>query len=84
MQTYYYWVLLLLSLPFKRQPNKIVKHTQTTRQQQPTNCLGVFDHFVGLALKVLNYNLNPFHNNDDADYELYWWNGWPVLFLKSK
>ena len=27
----------------------MVKHTQTTRRQQPTNCLGVFDHFVGLA-----------------------------------
>ena len=23
------------------------------RQQQPTNCLSVFDHFVGLALKGL-------------------------------
>ena len=29
----------------------MVKHTQTTRQQNPTNCLSVFDHFVGLALK---------------------------------
>ena len=27
----------------------MVKHTQ-----QPTNCLSVFDHFVGLALKGLN------------------------------
>ena len=27
--------------PFKRQPRKMVKHTQTT----------VFDHFVGLAIK---------------------------------
>ena len=31
----------------------MVKHTQTIRGQQPTNCLSVFDHFVGLALKVL-------------------------------
>ena len=31
----------------------MVKHTQTIRRQQPTNCLGVFDHFVGLALKEL-------------------------------
>ena len=32
------------------QPHKMVKHTQTIRQQ-PTNCLNVFDHFVVLALK---------------------------------
>ena len=31
----------------------MVKHTQTIRRQKPTNCLSVFDHFVGLALKVL-------------------------------
>ena len=32
---------------FKRQPHKMVKHTQTIRWQQPANCLSVFDHFVG-------------------------------------
>ena len=32
----------------------MVKHTQTVRRQQPMNCLSVFDHFVGLALKGLN------------------------------
>ena len=31
----------------------MVKHTQTIRQQHPTNCLSVFDYFVGLALKEL-------------------------------
>ena len=31
----------------------MVKHTQTIRRQKPTNCLSVFDHFVGLALKGL-------------------------------
>ena len=31
----------------------MVKHTQTIRQQQTTNCLSVFDHFVGLVLKRL-------------------------------
>ena len=31
----------------------MVKHTQTSLRQQPTNRLGVFDHFVGLALKGL-------------------------------
>ena len=32
----------------------MVKHTQTIRRQQPTNCLSLFDHFVGLALKGLS------------------------------
>ena len=31
----------------------MVKHTETIRPQKPTNCLSVFDHFVGLALKGL-------------------------------
>ena len=31
----------------------MVKHTQTIRRQQPMNCLSVFEHFVGLALKGL-------------------------------
>ena len=31
----------------------MVKHTQTIRRQQPMNCLSVFDHFMGLALKGL-------------------------------
>ena len=31
----------------------MVKHTQAILRQKPTNCLSVFDHFVGLALKVL-------------------------------
>ena len=29
----------------------MVKHTQTIRPQQLTNCLSVFDHYVWLALK---------------------------------
>ena len=36
---------------FKRQYQKMVKHTQTIRRKLPTNCLSVFDRFVGLALK---------------------------------
>ena len=32
----------------------MVKHTQKIFWQQPTNCLSVFDHFVGLALKGLS------------------------------
>ena len=39
--------------PFKRQPHKMVKRTQTIHQQKPTVCLNMFDHFVGLALKEL-------------------------------
>ena len=38
-------------LPFKHQLHKIVKHTQIIRWKQPTNCLSVFNHFVGLSLK---------------------------------
>ena len=37
--------------PFNRQPHKMVKHTQ---KNLPKNCLSVFDHFVGLALKGLS------------------------------
>ena len=39
----------------------MVKHTQTICRLLPMNCLSVFDHFVGLALKGLN-NISPiFH-----------------------
>ena len=38
---------------FKRQPHKMVKHTQTIRRLLPSNCLSVFDYFLGLALKGL-------------------------------
>ena len=31
----------------------MVKHTQTIRRQQLTDCLSVFDHFVWLGLKEL-------------------------------
>ena len=36
------------------QPHKIFKHTQTIRRLLPTDCLSMFDHFAGLALKGLN------------------------------
>ena len=35
----------------------MVKHTQTIRRLLPKNCLSVFDHFVGLALKRLKKSL---------------------------
>ena len=41
-----------------RQPNKMVKHTQTLRRLLPTNYLSVFDHFVELPRKGLIRNLN--------------------------
>ena len=45
------------SSPFKRQIYKMVKHTQTIRRLLSTNCLSVFDHFVGLVLKGLKNGL---------------------------
>ena len=33
------------------QSQKMVQHTQTIRWLLPTNCLSVFDHFVGLPLE---------------------------------
>ena len=33
----------------------MIKHTQTIRRQLPTNCLTVFDYFVGLLLKGLTF-----------------------------
>ena len=36
------------------QPHKMVKHTETICRLLPTNCLTVFDHFVGLGPKGLN------------------------------
>ena len=41
-------------LIFKRQPYKMVKHTQIIiRRLSQTNCLSVFNHFAGMALKGL-------------------------------
>ena len=39
--------------PLSANPHEMVKHTQTIRRLLQTNCLSVFDHFVGLALKEL-------------------------------
>ena len=39
----------------KWQLHKKVKHPQTILRQQRVNCLNVFDHFVGQALKELNW-----------------------------
>ena len=42
----------------------MVKHTQTIRWLLPTNCLSVFDYFVGLALKELYINTNQLGISD--------------------
>ena len=47
-QTYLAW-----SQTSKRQAHKMVKQTQTIRRLLPTNCLSVFDNFMGLAIKGL-------------------------------
>ena len=47
--------LLDVFKPFKHEPHKMVKHPQTIRWLLPTNCLGVFNHFGGLALKGLKW-----------------------------
>ena len=39
----------------------MVKDTQTIRQQQQTNSLSAFDHFVGLALKVITLTTKLMH-----------------------
>ena len=40
--------------PFKRQPHNMAKHTQAIRRLLATNCMNVFDHFVGLGQKGLS------------------------------
>ena len=35
----------------------MVKHTQASRRLFPTDCLHVFDHFLGLALKGIKTKL---------------------------
>ena len=47
---------VMLSLAFKCQPHKMIKHTETIHRQQPTNCLNVFHNFMGSALKDLSSN----------------------------
>ena len=47
-------IFIISSSPFQHQPPKMVKHAQTFHRLFPANCLSVFDHFVGLALKGLN------------------------------
>ena len=50
----------LQSYPFKCQPYKMVKHTQTIFRLWQTNYLSVFKHFARLALKWLHLVLWSF------------------------
>ena len=43
----------------------------------PMNCLSVFDHFVGLALKGLMIRI--FNSRPPKPHYLFWWNVAPVL-----
>ena len=65
--------------PFKHQPHKMVKHTQTIRQLLPTDCMSVFDQFVGLALKGLTLtikNIKPgydkFSTGKKLEHSSFW------------
>ena len=51
-------LLLASLLTYKPQPHKMVKYTRTIPRKQPTNCLNLFDHFVGMSLKeLMKYSL---------------------------
>ena len=41
----------------------MIKHNHTIRRLLPTYCLGVFDHFVGFALKGLRQLLEATRND---------------------
>ena len=45
----------------------MVKHNQTILRFLPTNCLSVFDHFLGLALKGLK--ILVFHSQVKVSYD---------------
>ena len=53
----------------------MVKHTQTIRRLLLTNCLSVFDHFIGLALKglrdIAKYTLKLVAKNTLYDLKIF-------------
>ena len=57
--------------PFKRQTHKMVKRTQLICRFLQTNCLNVFDYFVGLAFKGLSieFSLNLLQEYQKAIWE---------------
>ena len=68
--------LLKFAQTFKLQPHKMIKHTQVIRRLLPTNCLNVFDHFVGLILEA-KFGDDPKHVESKVV-------GKPVLFLSQR
>ena len=63
MTLYLYVKLLMRLLLFNPLSANITKSSTTLKQfvgKLPTNCLSVFDHFVGLALKELNVDFETF------------------------
>ena len=48
----------------------MVKRTQAIRRLLPTNCLSMFDHFVGLTLKGLNKKKNIAHRQAHSKKKL--------------
>ena len=48
----------------------MVKHSQTIRRLLPTNCLSVFDHFVGFALKGMKYFAKRLNGNTNRKNSL--------------
>ena len=46
----------------------MVKQTQTIHRLLPTNCLSVFDHFVGLALKEIMLEIEV-ENQKVSEYQ---------------
>ena len=65
-------VFLFLDLTFKRQPHKMVKHTQTVRRNKRTNCLSVFDHFAELARKeLMKFSIFENKNSDNITLKIF-------------
>ena len=65
----------------------MVKHAQTIRKQQPTNCLSVFDHFVGLVLiGLIEYEIVKVQLKNHFGQNLVFltvWESIPCVFTKA-
>ena len=51
----------------------MVKHTQTIYRLLPTNCLGEFDRFVGLALKEFQLPRRVYFVNIESCWLCHYW-----------
>ena len=65
----------------------MVKHAQTIRRQQPTNCLSVFDHFVGLVLiGLIEYEIVKVQLKNNFGQNLVFltvWESIPCVFTEA-